>query len=66
LGSIGKGRVYVDLQADSTEYDEGEGVCSRVLGLEAQIAVKEELGGEKDLAALPLLRRTRMESRGSK
>jgi hypothetical protein len=37
-----------------------------VLGLEAQIAVKEEIAGEKDLAALPILRRTLAESRREK
>jgi hypothetical protein len=35
----------------------------RVLNLETQIAVKEETGQEKDLAALPLLRRALEESR---
>ncbi len=30
----------------------------RVLDLETLIAIKEELGGEKDLAVLPILRRT--------
>jgi hypothetical protein len=34
-----------------------------VLDLETLIAVKEELGGEKDLAMLPILRRTLEESR---
>jgi hypothetical protein len=34
-----------------------------VLNLETQIAVKEEIGQEKDLAALPLLRRALEESR---
>jgi hypothetical protein len=41
------------------------GVHVRVLTLEAQIAVKEEVGGEKDAAVLPLLRRTLEESRRS-
>jgi hypothetical protein len=35
----------------------------RVLDLETQVAVKEETGREKDLAVLPTLRRTLMESR---
>jgi predicted nucleotidyltransferase len=39
------------------------GVRIRVLTLEAQIAVKEEVGGEKDAAMLPLLRKTLQESR---
>src|SRR5450759_2277963 len=66
LGAIGKGRCYADLLCDSTEFDLGDGVRVRVLGLEAQIAVKEEIGGEKDLAALPILRRTLEESRRAK
>jgi hypothetical protein len=66
LGAIGKGRSYSDLLPDSTEFDLGEEVRVRVLGLEAQIAVKEEIAGEKDLAALPILRRTLAESRRSK
>jgi hypothetical protein len=65
LGAIGKGRSYADLLHGSAELDLGEGVCVRVLGLDTQIAVKEETGGEKDLAALPVLRRTREESRRS-
>jgi hypothetical protein len=35
----------------------------RVLDLETLIAVKEELAGEKDRAALPILRRTLEEKR---
>jgi hypothetical protein len=35
----------------------------RVLDLETLIAVKEEVGGEKDIAMLPVLRRTLEESR---
>ena len=58
LGAIGKGRSYSDLLPDSAEFNLGDGVVVRVLGLETQIAVKEELGGEKDLVALPILRRT--------
>ena len=66
LGAIGQGRCYAGLLCDSTEFDLGDGVRVRVLGLEAQIAVKEEIGGEKDLAALPILRRTLEESRRAK
>jgi hypothetical protein len=36
----------------------GAGVRVRVLDLAAIVTLKEELGGEKDLAALPILRRT--------
>jgi len=39
------------------------GVRIRVLDLETLIAVKEELGGDKDRAVLPILRRTLEEKR---
>lgn len=35
-----------------------DGVLIRVLNLETIIALKEQLGHEKDLAALPILRAT--------
>jgi hypothetical protein len=45
----------------------GEGVRVRGLDLHTIIAVKESLGAEKDLAVLPLLRRTLQErQRGGK
>ena len=43
--------------------DIGGGVRIRVLNLDKLIAIKEELAGEKDLAMLPLLRRTLEEKR---
>jgi hypothetical protein len=63
LGSIGKGRRYQDLLPHASEMTIGEGVLIRVLNLETQIAVKEEIGQEKDLAALPFLRHALEESR---
>ena len=63
LGSIGKGRRYQDLLPHAAEMTIGEGIRIRVLNLETQIAVKEEIGQEKDIAALPLLRRALEESR---
>jgi predicted nucleotidyltransferase len=63
LGSIGKGRRYQDLLPHAAEIPIAEGIRVRVLNLETQIAVKEEIGQEKDLAALPLLRRALDESR---
>ena len=36
----------------------GDGIAIRVLNLETIIALKEQLGHEKDLAALPVLRAT--------
>jgi hypothetical protein len=60
---IGKGRTYFDLLPLTVEMEARSGLRVRVLSLEAQIAVKEEVGGEKDVAMLPLLRRTLEESR---
>lgn len=63
LGSIGRGLSYDDLLPHSTEMDIGDGVRVRVLDLETIVAIKEELRSEKDLAVLPLLRRTLEEKR---
>ena len=63
LGSIGNGRSYRDLVSHSAVLDLGNGLPARVLDLETLIAVKEEVGGEKDRAILPVLRRTLEESR---
>ena len=63
LGSIGKGRRYQDLLPHAAEMTIAEGIRIRVLNLETQIAVKEEIGQEKDIAALPLLRHALEESR---
>ena len=63
LGTIGKGLAYADLIPHSAEKDIGEGLRVRVLDLETLIAIKEELGGEKDRAVLPVLRRTLEERR---
>ena len=63
LGSIGEGRAYADLIGHATTMDIGSSLRIRVLDLETQIAVKEEVGAEKDLAVLPILRRTLEERR---
>ena len=63
LGAIGNGLGYEELLPNSTEMLIAEGVRIRVLNLETLIALKEQLGGEKDLAMLPLLRRTLAEKR---
>jgi hypothetical protein len=63
LGSIGRSRGYVDLLPHAIETEVGEDLRVRVLDLETLIAVKEEVGGEKDLAMLPVLRRTLEEKR---
>jgi hypothetical protein len=57
LGTIGRGLSYEDLLPHSIEMEIGDGVRVRVLDLATIIAIKEELGSEKDLAVLPLLRR---------
>jgi hypothetical protein len=58
LGTIGRGLAFEDLIPHTVEMDIGEGLRVRVLNLEKIIALKEELAGDKDLAALPILRRT--------
>jgi hypothetical protein len=58
LGTIGTGRSYEDLLAGTVTVELEPGVALRILGLEAQIQTKEEVGREKDLAVLPVLRRT--------
>ena len=57
-GTIGRGLGYDELLPHSLEMEVGEGVRSHVLRIETLIAIKEELGGEKDRAVLPILRRT--------
>jgi predicted nucleotidyltransferase len=63
LGTIGRDLGYGDLLPHTTELEIAEGVRIRVLNLEKLIALKEELGGEKDRAVLPILRRTLEEKR---
>lgn len=63
LGTIGRDLSYQDLLPHSTEVDIGGGTRIRVLNLEKLIEIKEELGGEKDRAMLPLLRRVLEEKR---
>ena len=63
LGSIGRSRRYEDLLPESEEMDLGEGVRTRVLKLEALIAVKKGTARDRDLAVLPLLERTLEERR---
>jgi predicted nucleotidyltransferase len=66
LGTIGRDLGYQDLLSHSAELDIGEGIRIRVLDLETLIAIKEELGGEKDVAVLPILRRTLSEIKKKK
>jgi len=58
LGSVTGGRTYDDLRAHTHEMQVGPGLRVCVLDLAVLIALKEELGREKDRAALPTLRRT--------
>jgi predicted nucleotidyltransferase len=61
LGTIGHDRAYEDLIDKTCEADLGGGLRVRILNLETLIAVKEETAGAKDLAVLPVLRRTLLE-----
>jgi len=63
LGTIGRGLTYEDLLPHTIEMEVAEGLRIRVLDLPTIIALKEELRGEKDLAVLPILRRTLQEKR---
>jgi predicted nucleotidyltransferase len=63
LGTIGRDLGYRELLPHSVDLDISEGLRIRVLDLETLIALKEELAGEKDRAALPILRRTLEERR---
>jgi len=58
LRTIGRGLGYEDLLPHTVEMETGGGVRVRVLNLATIIALKEELAGEKDIAVLPILRRT--------
>jgi len=57
LGTIGRGLAYEDLLPHASEMKISEDIRIRVLNLAKIIALKEEIGGEKDLAMLPILRR---------
>jgi hypothetical protein len=63
LETIGRALGYQELIPHSVELAISEDLRIRVLDLETLIAVKEELGGEKDRAVLPILRRTLEEKR---
>jgi hypothetical protein len=58
LGTIGRGLSYEDLLPHAVEMEIGDGLRVRVLDLTTIVALKEELASEKDLAVLPVLRRT--------
>jgi predicted nucleotidyltransferase len=66
LGTVGQSLGFSDLLPHSHEMDVGQGIRVRVLDLEMLIAMKEQLASEKDLAMLPMLRRTLSEIRKKK
>jgi len=66
LGSIGRSRGYDELLPHTREVEVAEGLRVQVLNLETLIAVKEEVAGERDLAVLPIMRRTLEEKRRSR
>ena len=63
LGMIGRSRTYEDLLPSTHEVELDQGLRVRVLDLETLIATKEEAAREKDLAMLPVMRRTLEEKR---
>lgn len=63
LGTIGRDQGFEDLLPRSHRIALADDLYVDVLDLEAYIALKEELGGDKDKAVLPLLRRTLEEKR---
>lgn len=65
LGALTKERVYEDLLPGTTEIVLPQDLRVRVLDLPMLITLKEELGGEKDRAVLPVLRQT-LRLRGGK
>lgn len=58
LGSTVGGRGYRELLPRSEEVDLGEETRVRILDLPTLIEIKEQLGRDRDLAVLPILRRT--------
>jgi predicted nucleotidyltransferase len=63
LGSIGANLKYEDLIPRSAELEICDGIQIKVLNMETLVALKEEFGGEKDRAVLPVLRQTLAEIR---
>jgi hypothetical protein len=58
LGAVSGGRAYEDLLAHTVEMEITSELRVKVLDLAMLITLKEEMGREKDLAVLPVLRRT--------
>ena len=66
LTTIGQNLGYEELLTHSVEMGIAEEIRIRVLDLETLISVKEQLGHEKDLAVLPILRQTLRQRRESR
>jgi hypothetical protein len=66
LGSVTNQRTYADLLPHSTEMALTPELTVRVLNLDMLLVLKEEAGRDKDLATLPILRRTLEEIRRKK
>lgn len=62
LGVVGDGQAYEDLLERAPGLELEEGLSVRVIDLPTLIALKEQAGRPKDLAALPVLRATLAES----
>jgi len=58
LCAIGRGLVYEDLLPNSSSLEIGSGLRVHVLNSPILIALNEELAAQKDVAMLPVLRRT--------
>ena len=58
LGTIGRDHDYAELLPSAALLRLGDERQMRVLNLERLIQTKEEVGGDKDKAVLPILRRT--------
>ncbi len=63
LATIGRNLSYEDLVPYCLEMDIGDGCAYKFSIFEMLITLKEELGGEKDFAVLPILRQTLRELR---
>jgi hypothetical protein len=63
LGAIGRDLDYGALLQHSSQTPIADGIKIRVLDLETLVAIKEDLGNEKDRSTLPVLRRALEEER---
>ncbi len=63
LGTISSGREFADLLPHTIQITLRDEIRIRMLNLETLIALKEEVGRDKDLAVLPILRQT-LEEKG--